>query len=132
MSVNFSGVWNANLHKSRLSGPSPSAISVKIAQSDTELTQQMIVTKLDGSEDRVVFYCCTNGEQDRNLLNGRPVHGSARWEGEELVIESWIRFGTRKMHFCDFWSLSADRRTLIMEHRSGDLTGQLTVLERVE
>jgi hypothetical protein len=74
--------------------------------------------------------CWTNGEQDKNLLNDRAVRGHARWEGEELVIESWMHFGTREMHFCDCWSLSPDRQTLSMEHRKDDLAGQLTVLDR--
>jgi hypothetical protein len=60
------------------------------------------------------------------------IRGSARWEGDELIIESWIRLGTREMHFCDCWSLSSDGRTLTMEHRNDDLAGQLTILDRVE
>lgn len=131
MSVDFTGVWNANLPKSRLLGPPPKAISVKIEQSDAELQEEMVVTKLDGSEDRVVFQCWINGELDKNLLNDRPVGGNARWNGAELVIESWIQMGTREMHFCDCWSLSSDRQTLTMEHRNDDLAGQRTVFNRV-
>ena len=131
MSVNFTGVWNADLGKSRFLGASPKAILLKIEQSDSELEQEIAVTKLDGSEDRAVFRCWLNGDQDRNSLNGIPVRGGARWEREELVIESWIRFGVREMHFCDCWSLSSDQRTLIMEHRNDDLAGQVMVLDRV-
>jgi hypothetical protein len=132
MSVDFTGVWNADLGKSRLPGPQPKAISVEIEQSDLELESVMVIAKLDGSEDRVVFKCRINGDQDKNLLNGRPIRGRARCEGEELVIESWMQFGAREMHFCDYWSLSPDRRTLIMEHRNDDLAGQITILNRVE
>jgi hypothetical protein len=132
MRVNFAGVWNANLGKSRFLGPSPKAILMKIEQSEAELEQEIVVTKVDGSEDRVIFRCCIAGEQDRSLLNGRPVRGSARWEGDELIIESWMQFGTREMHFCDCWSLSHDKQTLIMEHRNDDLAGQITILDRVE
>jgi hypothetical protein len=130
MSVNFTGTWNATLSKSRFLGPPPKAISIKIKHSDSELEEKIVVTKTDGSEERVVFKCRTNGEQDGSILNGRAVRGSARWEGEELVIESWIQFGSRDMHFCDCWSLSPDGQTLSMEHRNDDLHGQLTVLER--
>jgi hypothetical protein len=132
MSVNFIGVWKANLQKSRFLGTLPKAILVKIEQSAVELQEDILVTKLDDSEDRVIFKCCINGGQDRNLLNGRPVRGSARWEGDRLVIESWMQFGTREMHFCDCWSLSPDKQTLIMEHRNDDLAGQITILDRVE
>jgi hypothetical protein len=131
MSVNFAGVWNANLHKSRFVGPQPKAISVKIEQSEPELHAEMVVTKLDGSEERVIFKCWINGEPDRNSFSGRPVRGGTRWEGDELVIESWMQLAAREMHFCDCWSLSPDSQTLIMEHRNDDLAGQVTILDRV-
>jgi hypothetical protein len=132
MNVDFTGVWKADLHKSRFLGPPPKALSVTIKQSEPELEEEIAVTKHDGSKDRVVFKCWINGEQDRNLLNGSPVQGVARWDGKELVIESRLQVGTREMHFRDCWSLSADRKTLIMEHRNDDLAGQLTILDRVE
>jgi hypothetical protein len=132
MLPNFTGCWTANLGKSRLLGPPPKAILVKIEQSALELQEEISVTKLDSSVDRVVFKCRINGEQNRILLNGGPVRGSAKWEGNELVIESWMQFGAREMHFCDCWSLSPDKQTLIMEHRNDDLAGQMTILDRVE
>jgi hypothetical protein len=131
MTVDFSGTWNTNLYQSRLIGPIPKAISIKVEQSEVELREEVLVTKLDGSEDRLVFQCRLNGEKNRNTLNGKPIRGGARWDGEELIIESWMQLVGRKMHFCDRWSLSSDRQTLIMEHREGDLAGQITVLDRV-
>jgi hypothetical protein len=80
----------------------------------------------------MTFNCWINGEQNRNSLNGQPIRGSAGWQGEELVIESWLKVGEREMHFRDFWSLSDDRKTLFMEHKEDDLAGQRTVLETVE
>ena len=130
MSVNFTGIWKANLPKSRILGPMPRAITVAITHSDPELHEEIVVTKLDGSEQRIVFECCANGEAGKSLLNGRAVDGSARWEGEKLVIESRMQSGTRELHFCDCWSLSPDGQTMLMEHRDDDLAGQMTVLER--
>ena len=90
----------------------------------------LVVTKLDGSRDRIVFTCSTNGEPGKSLLNGREIHGSAKWAGEELVIESRMQSGPREMRFCDYWSLSPDGQTLSMEHRNDDLAGQKIVLKR--
>jgi hypothetical protein len=132
MRVNFTGIWNANFPKSRFLGPPPAAITVKIEHSDPELQEEMLVAKVDGTEERAIFKCWTNGEQGKNLLNGSAVRGNARWEGEELFIESRMQFGTREMHFCDCWSLSPDGQTLSMEHRRDDLAGQLTVLDRAK
>jgi len=92
----------------------------------------MGVTKGDGSEERAVFTYRTDGEQDTSFLNGKAVRRSARWEGQEFVVETWPPFGERTMHFCDYWWLSPDRQTLSMEHRGDDLAGQLTVFKRAE
>lgn len=129
MNVNFSGIWNADLSKSIFLGLSPKAVWVRIEHSDPELLQEIVATKIDGSQEKHIFKCWTNGEQ-KSLLNGSAVRGCARWDGAELVIESWIQFGAREMHFCDCWSLSPDAQTLSMAHRNDDLAGQLTVFER--
>ena len=55
-----------------------------------------------------MFKCSTNGEPNKILLNDAVVRGHARWEATELVIESWMWLGTREIHLCDCWSLSAD------------------------
>jgi|SRR5579862_1240277 len=130
MSVNFAGIWNADLRKSRLLGPCPRAISLRIEHRDIELQEELLVSKLDGEEYRVTFKCRIDSE-DQCLLNGKPIRGSARWVGEELLIESWIQLGNREMHFCDFWSLSPEGQTLSMEHRNDDLAGQITIFDRI-
>jgi hypothetical protein len=48
--------------------------------------------------DRAVFKSRTNGEPDHNSLNGKLIRGTARWEGEELVIESWLQAGPGELH----------------------------------
>ena len=130
--IDFTGTWKANLAKSKLLGPSPKSLTMKIGQSQTELHQEIVVTRPDGNEDRMTFHCTLNGEQNKNSLNGKPIRGSATWQGNELIIESWLKLGEREMHFRDHWSLSDDRKTLVMEHREDDLAGQRTVLERLE
>jgi len=132
MKINFTGSWNADLSQSRFLGLSPKALSVKIEHADTELVEEVLLTRLDGSEERVVFKCRINGEQDRSFLNGKAVPGSTRWKGEELLIETWLQPGTLARHFCDYWSMSPDGQTLFMEHRDDDLAGQFTVLKRAE
>lgn len=130
--IDFTGTWKANLEKCKFLGPPPKALTMKLDQSQTELRQEIVVTRPEGNEDRMTLKCAINGEQNRNSLNGKPIRGSASWQGNELVIESWLKAGERELHFRDFWSLSDDRKTLVMEHREDDLAGQRTVFERVE
>jgi catechol 2,3-dioxygenase-like lactoylglutathione lyase family enzyme len=105
-------------------------MTIRIEHSDSQLVEEITLTKPDGTEDRLVFQCVINGQKTTNLLNGMEVSGCSRWEGDELIIESWIKSGQRERYFCDCWSLSADGRNLTMEHRNDDLAGQIVVLER--
>jgi hypothetical protein len=131
MSVDLSGVWAADMKKSRLIGAAPRAMQARIDHQEPELAVEMQMTHGDGSEHRLSFHCLTTGEEVANVLGGVPVRSQSHWAGEELVIESWMNAGGRESHFRDYWSVSADGRTLTMEHRDDDLAGQVTVLERV-
>lgn len=132
MPVNFSGTWMANLSQSKIRGALPAAIVAHIQHADPEMQQELVITREDGSEARAVFLCRTDGDQTKTELNGSPIRGGARWEGDELVMETWVQLGSHEMHLCDRWSLSADGRTLTMEHRDGDLAGQRTVFDRTK
>src|ERR1700733_11307109 len=128
MIINFTGLWKADFNKSRLLTEPPQSLSIKIVHSEIEIQEQMTVTKSDGSSQSVIFKCPINGNENEALLNNKCIRGSARWEGEELIIES--EFGG--MRFRDCWSLSCNQQILTMEHRNDALAGQLTVLERLE
>lgn len=107
-------------------------MTMDIAHSGSELRQEILVTKQDGSEERITFKCVTNGEPDRCRLNENAVRGSAHWNCEELIIEIWIQNGGQEFYLCDCWSLSPDGQTLTMEHRNDALAGQIAVLRRVD
>ena len=61
---------------------------------------------------------------------GVEMRSRLEWVDNELLIESWVNVAERHSHFLDYWSLSGDSQTLIMEHRGDDLAGQITFLER--
>jgi hypothetical protein len=61
-----------------------------------------------------------------------PLRGTARWIGDELLIELFTHAADREMHLCDYWSVSPDGETLTMEHRDDDLAGQITILHRAD
>jgi hypothetical protein len=130
MSVDLTGRWQADLSQSRLLGQQPKALAMDIAHSEPELRQEIMVTREDGSEQRIVFECRTEGGPDQCRLDGREIRGKTGWQEDELVIELWIQHGTREIYLCDCWSLSPDRQTLTMERRNDALAGQVTVLHR--
>ena len=130
MKHNFSGTWTADLSKSTFAGPKPSSLLIVVDHRDPELRQELVVTKPDGSADRAVFVCQID-EEGTLLFNGNQLRGAAKWVGDELIIESWVRIGERELYFCDCWSLSPDGQRLTMEHRNDALAGQRVECQRV-
>jgi len=132
MDVNFTGTWIADIARSKFRGPTPKSTAMRIRHAEPELYAEVETTKADGATDRATFTCRTTGEADQSRFNSQPVRGNARWEGRELLIETWMQIGPRELHFRDFWWLSPDGQTLFMEHREDDLAGQFGVLNRVK
>jgi hypothetical protein len=127
----FTGLWRANLEKSTLRAPAPREIVLEIEHREPRLVQSLLVSEAAGSERRLTFEYTTDGQASVNFVSGTPCETRARWEGTELLIESWLKRADRELHFKDYWSLSADGRTLTMAHRDDDLDGQVSVLEKV-
>ncbi len=132
MNLNFNGVWKVNLSLSKFLASPPVDILVTITQSENAIQEEMIATNAGGKRDRIVFKCKLDRDPGPAFLNETLIHACARWEHDELLIESVVRAGDREMHFRDFWSLSPDSQTLTMEHRNDALAGQLTVFERAK
>jgi len=132
MDSNFSGSWRTNLAKSKILFSPPRELVVQIDHAGDHLREEIIVLKEDGSKERAVFTCSTDGGEGQRTLNGRAIRGRSYWIGNELVIESWIELGNRELHFRDCWSLAENGQMLVMAHRDDALAGQVTVLERAE
>jgi hypothetical protein len=125
----FTGVWELNLERSTLRGSAPKRVLMQIEHREPRLVQQIHLTNADGVEKRVTFAYET-GAETTNSVGGAPARTSTRWEGQELVIESWVTTPCQQVHFKDHWSLSGDGRTLTMAHRDDDLAGQISLLEK--
>lgn len=128
--TNFSGTWNAVISKSTFITLPPAAMQATIEHRDPELREEIVATKADGSHERGSFFYRTTGESHENFLNGRPIRSVARWVGDELFFETWMELDSRETYFCDCWSLSSHKQTLVMEHRNDVLAGQRVVLVR--
>ena len=127
MHANFSGLWQANLDKSRIAGPMPSKIMMKIAHDDDVLNQAVLTTRNTGEQNRLAASFSMIAAESTTELNGVPLRSRVRWSGRELVIELTYNGNL----FRDYWSLSEDGQVLTMEHRDDAIAGQITVLERL-
>jgi hypothetical protein len=108
----MSGLWEADLSRSRLVGPPPRAIRMKIARAGDALQHAVLVTRANGDEQRLVL-----------TYEPRSIRET---DDGELLVEIVVGANTYR----DYWSLSADGETLTMTHRDDALAGQTTVLER--
>jgi hypothetical protein len=117
--------------KEQAAGPAPKALLVTINHVDPVLDVEMIFTKVDATEDKLLFRGLTTGEEVVNFLRGIPVRSRATWISAELLIESWMSLGGRESYFRDYWFLSSDGQALTMEHRNDALAGQVTLLEKI-
>lgn len=125
---NFSGSWVADVSRSKFHGPAPKSTTIVITHAGDDLHEDMRVTKPDDTEQGAQFKCSLTSGEAR--LNGSAIRCRMRWQNDELVIETWPMLGSRELHFCDYWTLSADGQILSMEHRGDDLAGQRIVFQR--
>ena len=111
--------------------PQPKSLVAKIKLSGEELAAEMLITKSDDREERLLFRGRISGEEVINVAQDVEMRSRLQWVRNELLIESQVSVGDRHSHFLDYWSISSDGQTLIMEHRGDDLAGQITLLEKM-
>ena len=129
---NLSGIWKADLKRSKLLGPLPNEMVVQITHSEPALSVEMTIVAMDGREHKIKFQGSTSGEEASNTILGAPWRSRFQWLGSELLIESWVKQNDRELHFRDFWSISSDGQVLTMAHRDDDLAGQVTIFHKVQ
>ena len=120
----FTGVWRLDLAKSTMKGEAPFELLMKIAHNEPEIRQQVLSVSKSGEQSAVFVF--TIGLESANTVQGMPMVVRARWNNDELVIDS--RVSGRDLHLEDHWSLSGD--TLTMAHHNDPLAGQIAVFER--
>ncbi len=111
---NFTGAWKINPAKSKFEGGGPSGIIAKIDQKDDSITEALNVSGDNGDQSVEGKYTADGKEIDVQL-GPNTAKGSAKWEGDALVIE-WKNEG---FVFRRKFTLSTDGKTLTMAvHRT--------------
>jgi hypothetical protein len=114
---NFSGDWKLDLARSQYgSFPAPAAMTRKIQHSDPALAMSTSQKGPQGEVTTELKYS-TDGKPVVNKLASGETHGTARWDGDRLVIESAreVQGGQAKQK--ETWNLSDGGKTLtILTH----------------
>jgi hypothetical protein len=124
---NFSGDWKMNASKSDFGAmPAPDLVTRTVKHADPSLA---ITTHQKGArgESTTELQYTTDGKPAVNKVQGRDAKGTARWEGESLVIESWLEIQQGvEIKQKEVWTLSDGGKTLtIRNHISIPQQGEL-------
>jgi hypothetical protein len=128
---NLSGVWKADLEKSKFAGPPPANYLMVIDQQGSTLKETTAATSRMGEYRSSAKYN-TSGEESRNIYRGLGMKSKANWDGNTLVVESTVP-GEHPANIREKYTLGSDGKTLTIEtttNANGKETTQTAVLEK--
>ena len=112
---NFSGVWKADLEKSKLpGGPRPNSYLMIVEHSGPKITQKVGVWSERGGERRSMFaYDTASGAKpSMNAERGIPMRTKVSWEGETLVLDSVLTAARGPVKRHETWALAGNMLTI--------------------
>ncbi|MBZ5603254.1 MAG: hypothetical protein LAO79_13210 [Acidobacteriia bacterium] len=114
---NFSGDWKMNIAKSDFGPvPAPEELTRAIQHKDLNLAIKTHQKGAQGDISTELKYT-TDGKPCMNKVNGSDSAGTAKFEGDNLVIESTREYQGMQLHTKETWSLSDGGKTLtILNH----------------
>jgi hypothetical protein len=127
---NLSGTWKMDPDKSDFGhGPAPQSRIDRIRHNDPLLKDTITQSNRQGEMTYDMNYT-TDGKESTNTVRGNQVRSIAKWEGDDLVIESKV--GARA-EIKDRWTLSPDGKTITLRrHMTGPMgsTDQTILFEK--
>ena len=114
---NLAGVWKMDPGRSDF-GPGPVSETRldRITLEDATLKDTITQMLRGGKEFTYDLIYSLDGKESTNQVNGRTVKSNARWEGDELVVDSHM-LGAQMN---DRWTVSPDGKTLtLVRHITG-------------
>lgn len=125
---NFSGDWKMNIAKSDFGPvPAPEVLTRSIKHNDPALE---IATHQKGARGEVntELKYTTDGKPCVNKVQGGDATGTAKWSGDNLVIESAREFQGTPITSKETWTLSDGGKTLtILNHISVPQQGEFDI-----
>ena len=121
---NLTGVWKLNLSKSDYGPvPAPEVMTRTINHNDPSLQISTYQKGAQGEATTELKYT-TDGKPAEN----KDSKGTAKWDGDKLVVDSTRDMQGAEIKFHEVWALSPDRKTLtvkihlIAPQREADVT----------
>lgn len=106
--ANLTGVWKLNLAKSDFGpAPAPDSMTRTINHNDPSLQMSTYQKGAQGEVTTEVKYTT-----DGKMVENKNSKGSAKWDGEKLVIDSVRENQGMEIKFHDVYNVSADGKVL--------------------
>ncbi len=130
---NLTGNWKLNLAKSQYGLlPAPLEVTRKIKLDGVSLSMSTY-QKSSQREGSSELQYTTDGKVCVNKMTNGESKGTARWQGDTLIIESSQQNGPSEIKSRETWTLSPDGRTLtILTHLSIPQQGEIDVTQVFE
>lgn len=131
---NFSGDWKMNIAKSDFGAfPAPDLLTRAIHQNGLALEYSTRQKGASGDVTTELKYT-TDGKVCMNKVNGSDAKGTAKWQGENLTIESSLQIQDVQITSKEVWALSENGKVLTISNhvsipKQGDFDLKL-VLEK--
>jgi hypothetical protein len=110
--TDFSGVWKANLEKSKLGlREAPTNYLVIIEQQEGKISEKIGLWTDRGEQRSMYTYALTGDKPSRNNDHGLPMRTKISWEGGTLVLDSDVA-GRRPVKRHETWSLEGSTLTM--------------------
>ena len=110
---NLSGVWKANLEKSKMNGPAPTTMLMIIEQKDSVISGKM---GSFGQREQRSSFTFNTARPNINSFQGVPMRAKSSWDGNTLVVDEHVG-GARPGDIHETYALSADGNTLTVESK---------------
>lgn len=109
---NLSGNWKVNVTKSDFGPmPAPDSQADKITHSDPDLKISVTSTGQMGDLNYDLHYTA-DGKEATNTVMGNEMKSTAKWDGDDLVIDTTGNFNGTDFTAKDRWTLSEDGKTM--------------------
>lgn len=122
--TNFTGAWKLNLTKSELGPvPAPEVAIRTINHNDPTLLISSYQKGAAGEATTELKYT-TDGKPVEN----KGSKGTAKWDGDKLVVDSVRDYQGVELKLHDVWSLSADGKTMTVNSHLAVPQGEFDVV----
>jgi len=122
---NLSGTWVLNVSKSDFGPmPAPDSETHKITHADPDLKVNVAQKGQMGDLNYDAAYS-TDGKESTNNVAGNEFKSTAKWDGDDLTIDTKGSFNGTDFTAKDRWTLSADGKTLTVTRHINSAMGDM-------